>query len=207
MKNKRLFFLVLLLIVAVLLISCSKNNEYTPRSMKREGIEPYKLSKKEKYLLRSFGMEGNSQIISFKAPKEAISMDINVYRLRDGQNWEIIGGTGISIGKDRQPIDQLIGNLTMELRENYAIDFNVNVGGSSSFKTEEIILDTEIMMSMRKFLQDYQMIELDKEIPVALMVYTGDTSMRVFILQDYFEPSKFEGMDLVQAVTLTFSGE
>ena len=51
------------------------------------------------------------------------------------------------------------------------------------------------MMSMRKFLQDYQMIELDKEIPVALMVYTGDAEEGLHS-SGYFEPSKFEGMDL-----------
>lgn len=207
MKCKRIIFLVLVLIIGLFLAACSKNNDYSPKLMNREGIQPYKLSKREKYLLRSFGMEKNSQILTFKAPKEAISMDINVYKLGDDYKWETIGGVGVSIGKERIPIDQLIGTFTMQLRENYAMDFNVNLAGTSSFKTDEIILDTEIMMSMKKFLQDYQMIELDKEIPVALMVYTGDTRMRVFILQDYFEPSKFEGMDLVQVVTLTFRAE
>jgi len=53
----------------------------------------------------------------------------------------------------------------------------------------------------------FQGIEMDKEIPVAIMVYDSGTIMRSYSLQDYFEPSKFEGMDLVQVVTLTFRGE
>jgi hypothetical protein len=63
------------------------------------------------------------------------------------------------------------------------------------------------MMSMKGFLQEFQRIEMDKEIPVAFMVYDSGTIMRSYSLQDYFEPSKFEGMDLVQVVTLTFRGE
>ncbi|NLJ57443.1 MAG: hypothetical protein GX339_01210 [Tissierellia bacterium] len=70
-------------------------------------------------------MEENSQIIYFNAPKEAITMDVNAYKLEGDQKWEIIGSAGISIAS----------------------------------------------------------------------------------LQDYFEPSKFQGMDLVQVVTLTFRSE
>lgn len=37
--------------------------------------------------------------------------------------------------------------------------------------------------------------------------FKSGTIMRSYSLQDYFEPSKFEGMDLVQVVTLTFRSE
>lgn len=207
MKSKRYSLLMSILIVAVVLVACSKSELDYPKPLAKEGIQPYNLSESEKYLLRSFGMEGNSQIISFNAPKEAIAMDINVYKLGNDNMWEIIGGAGISIGKEREPINQLAGTFTMQLRENHAIDFNINSGGSASFKTDEIILDTEIMASTKGFLQEFQMIEIDKEIPVALMVYGRGTIMRSHSLQDYFEPSRFEDMDLVQVVTLTFRSE
>lgn len=63
------------------------------------------------------------------------------------------------------------------------------------------------MVSTKEFLQEFQKIEMDKEIPVALMVYDSGTIISSYLLQDYFEVSKFEGMDLVQVVTLTFTGE
>ena len=119
----------------------------------------------------------------------------------------VIGGGGISIGKERVPIEQLVGTLAMQLRENNVIYFNINCGGRASFKTDEIILDTETMASAKGFLQEYQEIEIDKEIPVALIVYDSGTVMRSYSLEDYFEPAKFEGMDLVQVVTLMFTGE
>lgn len=37
------------------------------------------------------------------------------------------------------------------------------------------------------------------------MAYDDGSSMRSYTLQDYFYPSKFDGMDLVQVVTLTFT--
>ncbi len=63
------------------------------------------------------------------------------------------------------------------------------------------------MMSMKGFLQEFPRIEIDKEIPIAFMVYDSGTIMRSYSLQDYFEPSIFEGMDLVQVVTLIFRSE
>ena len=206
MKSKRFYFLISIFIIAIVLVACSNDKE-SPKSLVKEGIQPYNLSESEKYILRSFGMEENSQILSFRAPKEAIALDVNVYKLKGDKKWDVISSGGISIGKEREPIDQLIGTFTMQLRENYAIEFNINSAGRSSFKTNEIILDTETMISTIGFLQEFQEIEMDKEIPVALMVYDSGTSMRSHSLQDYFDPSKFDGMDLVQVVTLTFTGE
>lgn len=207
MKIKKIYLLVSIFIIILVLVACSESKGDSPKPLAKEGVQPYSLSESEKYLLRSFGMEKNSQIISFNAPKEAITMDINVYRLANDDMWEIIGGSGISIGKEREPIDKLSGTFAMQLRENHAIDFNINMAGRASFKTDEIILDTETMASMKGFLQEYQDIEIDKEIPVALMVYDSGTSMRTYSLEDYFEPAIFEGMELVQVVTLMFINE
>lgn len=201
---KRLFSLILIFTLAMALIACSNKTD-SPKLMTKEGIMPYKLSESEKYILQSFGMDDSSQIISFLAPKEAITLNVNVYRLEDNENWSSIGGGAISIGIDREPIEQLTGTFTMQLKENHAIDFNINAGGRASYKTDEIILNTETIASTKCFLQEFQNIELNKEIPVALLVYDSGTSMRGYSLQDYFNPSLFEGMDLVQVVTLTFT--
>ena len=205
MKRKILFPLILI-IIAMVIVACSNTTD-SPKLLTKEGITPSDLSESEKYILQSFGMEGNSQIISFHAPKEAITLNVNVYRLEVDKSWKSIGGGAVSIGTDREPIDQLTGTFTMQLKENYAIDFNINTSGRASFKTNEIILDAETMASTKGFLQEFQKIEINKEIPVALMVYDSGTSMRSHSLQDYFDPSKFDGMDLVQVVTLTFADE
>ena len=201
---KRLISAMLLFILMVTLTACS-NKADLPKVLCKEGISPYELSESEKYILQSFNMDGTSQIISFNAPKEAIALNVNVYRLEEDGKWSSIGGGGISIGTDRKPIDQLTGTFTMQLKENYTIDFVINASGKASYKTDEILLDSEAKASIKGFLQEFQDITINTEIPVALMVYDSGTSMRSYSLQDYFEPSKFEGMDLVQVVTLEFS--
>jgi hypothetical protein len=201
---KRLISAGLLFIIIVTLTACSGKAD-SPKLLTKEGIAPYELSESENYILQSFGMGGTSQIISFNAPKEAISLNVNVYRLEAGEKWGNIGGGAISIGADRKPTDQLTGTFTMQLRENHAIDFNINASGRASYKTDEILLESKALASVKGFLQEFQTIAINTETPVALMVYDSGTSMRSYSLQDYFEPSKFEGMDLVQVVTLEFS--
>lgn len=205
MKAKRLIEAVLLISVIVMLAACSNKSDDLPSTLDEEGIAPYELSDSEKYILQSFGMDGTSQIISFHAPKEAKSLCVNVYRLEDNEMWRNIGGGGVSLGTGRKPEDQLTGTFAMQLKENYSIVFHINASGLASYQTDEISLDTEPTASVKGFLKKYQTIEMNKEIPVALMVYDSGTSMRSYSLQDYFEPSKFEGMDFVQVVTLEFS--
>lgn len=101
--------------------------------------------------------------------------------------------------------EQMTGKFTMQLKENFAIDFNINLTDRFSYQTEEITLLTEPTSSTKSFLQEFQKIELNKEIPVALMVYDSSTAMGSYSLQDYFEPSKFKTVDFVQVVTLTFT--
>lgn len=204
MKSKKSLLLILIFTITIALIACS-NKMGSIKFLKKEGINPYKLSQSEEYILQTFGMEDNSQIISFHAPKEAITLRVNVYRLEDNKKWSNIGGGATSIGKYREPVEQLTGTFTMQLRENHAINFNINVSGRASYLTDEITLDKEIMASIKEFLQEFQEIEINEEIPIALMVYDGGTDMRTYSLQDYFEPSKFDGMDLVQVITLIFT--
>lgn len=203
---KRFLSLILILTVLMSLIACSDKTS-SPKLSDKEGISPYELSDSEKYIVQSFGMEGNSQIISFNAPIEAITLKVNVYTLENGENWINIGGGAISIGTERIPINQLTGTFTMQLKENYVIDFNINTRGRASYTTEEIQLDNEVMVSAKGFLEEFQEIEVNKEIPIALMVYDSGPNMKSYLLQDYFEPEKFIGMDLVQVITLTFSNK
>lgn len=201
---KRFFSITVLLALLLTLVACSGKAE-APKLLEKEGIAPYTLSESEKYLLQSLDLEGNSQIISFHAPKEAKALNLNVYRLEEGQQWSNIGGGGISLDADQEANDSLIGTFTMQLKEDYSIDFVINAGGKATYKTEAVVLDSEILTSTKGFLQEAQDIILNEEIPVALMVYDSGTTMRSYTPQDYFEPEKFAEMDLVQVVTLEFS--
>ena len=203
---KKIFCFLVIFIVLMSLSACSEKSN-NAAFLDKEGIAPYDLSEDGEYILQAFGMENNSQLIAFKAPKEAITMNVNVYCLDNSEQWKPVGGSAISIGEDREPIEQLEGTFAMQMQENYVIDFHINCAGQMSSKSEEILLDSEGMASVKVFLQEFEEVELNTEVPVALMVYDSGTSMKSYSLQDYFEPSEFAEMDLVQAVTLEFLDE
>ena len=199
---KKIFASLILAVILLGFAACSGKGDI-PKPMSKEGIAPYELSESEKYLLRSFGMERKSHIVSFKAPEEAISLNANAYRLNGGV-WELISAGGISISPDREPLDTLSGTFAMRLKENHAMDFFINVAGQAAYSTDEIVLSSEVIGSATNFLNEFQEIELNREIPVAIMAYDGGTTMQSFSVQNYFDTEVFEGMDLVQAVTLEF---
>ena len=197
MKQRMISILLLLLCLA----GCAGQKGSV---VKQEGIEPDDISERERNLLQALGMEDSVQILSFRAPKEAVSMHIGVYRLnRDTKAWDKSDEGAVSIGLDTD--DSLEGTFAMQLKENYTIDFHIRTNGTASYETEEILLDEEILGQTKKFLDKYQKLQLNQEIPVALMVYDSGTRMESCSLQDYFEPSNLAEMDLVQAVTLQFS--
>ncbi|MEK4424673.1 hypothetical protein [Solibacillus sp. FSL K6-1523] len=203
---KKFFVLFLMMAMIIMLAACSNNASKT-KLLSKEGVAPYELSESDAYLLQSLGLEMDANILSFKAPKTAKGLNVNAYVLNNDGTWEDIGGVGVSLGQDTGTDERLQGTFAMLLKENYAIDFNIHINGRFTSQTEALNVNFENMASLKGFLTDFRKIELNKEIPVALMVYDGGDSMRSYEMEDFFSPSIFEGMDLVQAVTLTFTDE
>lgn len=203
---RKIFTIFLVMALTTVLSACSNNTD-SPKLLSKEGVAPYDLSESDTYLLESLGIKNDTTIISFKAPKTAKSLKVNVYVLNDDDTWHVIGDGQVLLGQDTNPDDRLEGTFTMMLKDNYAIDFNINTMGMASFQTETLDVDSEITASLKGFLTDFQKIEINKEIPVALMVYDSGSSMRSYAMEDFFSPSSFEDVDLVQAVTLTFTDE
>ena len=198
---KKIISLVLLVVFATSLVACSNSD-----NAKIKGIYPYVLSESEENLLRAFGLDSHSQAISFHAPPEAISLCVNVYVLDENEKWKTIGGGGFSTGVDRNLTKDLTGMFAMQRRHDYSIAFSITRGGVDLYTTGATVPAAQIVAAKSIFLTGFQEIELDKEIPIALMIYTSSNEIiRSNSLEDYFEPTRFAGMDLVQAVTLTFS--
>lgn len=188
----------------------SEGDKEPPDLPEKVGVGPYELSQSDKELLQAFGIGSyDSQIISFKAPEETESIGVRVYILKEDEHWESIGETRLSSGEHGSP-GAYDGTFTMQLRDNYSVEYILMSGsGGMSSKTVEIDIGGKHLASVKGFLTEFREIEIDKEIPVAVMVYDGvnesSTSIRSHEPEHYFTPSVFEGMDLVQAVTLVFS--
>lgn len=196
MKKNTAFIIVV--ITAAALVGCS-----SPLLVNREGVAPYKLTASELELLQSLGLDNDVNLISFKAPQSARSLAVGVYILGDDGNWITSGGGRVLLGDD--DTDRLEGTLAVIFREDYALEFHISTKGRASYTTNKLDLDLEMLLSSRSFLSDYREIELNQEIPVAVMAYTSGTSLRAFGVDNFFTPEVFAGADLVQAVTLTFT--
>lgn len=204
---KRFFVIFLILVIVMLFSTCSNDNISTTRLLNKEGVAPYELSESDLYLLKSLGLERNTKILTFKAPKSAKSLKVNVYVMYDNKTWDVMGGGEVSLGQDANPEERLEGTFAMRLKDDYAIEFHISAKGAFSFQTNTLDANYEDAVSLVGFLMDFQEIELNKEIPVAIMVYDRGNLMKSYTMEDYFSPSSFEGMDMVQAVTLIYSDE
>ncbi len=190
--------------MAAVLTGCVQTDIH---ALQKEQVVPYELSERETQLLGAFGMEDNSQIVSFCAPETAITVTARIYKLKEDLTWETIGDGSMSIGKEKEPAEQISGSFTMQIQDDRSIDFYINMAGQGTFSTKDIGENQEYTIEGKAFLKEAQKIELGKEIPVSVLVYDNGNSMRSYTTEDYFEPEKFKDMDLVQAVTLEFSDQ
>ena len=106
-----------------------------------------------------------------------MGLEVTVYRLGDDLAWKKTGG------------GEVIGGSPEDVSGVFAMEAGPEAYG----------------YSMNVFLTEFQEMELDGEIPVALLLRDSGTGIRSHSLAHYYDPSAFEGMDLVQAVTLTFT--
>ena len=203
---KKLLFLSMALILALTFCACSNNSSTTQTSNDKEGVTPYVFTEQETNLLQSLGLEREVNIVDFKAPKEAKSLLVEIFTRNAQGDWEPIGGGQISLGEDA-PEHVLEGTFAMILKDNYAMDFHITTLGQASYQIDEQEVPFDIIGSTKCFLTSHQAIKINEKIPVAIMVYDSGTSMSSYTTENFYTPQDFEGMDYVQAVTLTFLDE
>ena len=154
----------------------------------------------------SFGGLSKTGIAPYEcSDSESVSMTVTISRLEEDGTWKEIGGGTISSGDDLSGREPLSGALTMKLEEDRRIDFHIRTSSLFSFRTDPVLPELETLGSMTAFLQEFTEIEENKKIPAAILTYDSGSAMRSCSLQDYFDPSVFEGTDLVLAVTVRFS--
>lgn len=153
-------------------------------------------------VLEAFGMAGTASLLSFQGPEEAITLRLRVHHLGEDGAWEEADTWGTSIGEERTPVDRLSGTLAIQLQEDGSLGFHIRSGGGlASCQTEPIGL--EPAASARCFLTESRDLPLNQEVPVALLLYGVDgDGIPVCSLEDFADPSRLAGLELVQAVTV-----
>ena len=197
---KKIYAILTALCILLTISACSAGS-----SDGETGIRPYQLSEDQKEILEILGISRDIQIISFTAPEDAQSLEVSAYRLTGGGEWDDIGGGKISKGGRDVPADALSGTLSIRFMEDFTIDFNISSAGVYSFQSEPVPNSASITASGGVALDSFQEIGVNSETPVVIMAYGNIASIPAYSLEDYYEPSKFDGMDIVLAVTMEFS--
>jgi hypothetical protein len=158
-------------------------------------------------------------LFSFAAPKEAESMMIDTFILRDGE-WVLLSPCGgISLGGDRDEYERLYGEFailstteresrTMLIAER-ELEFRMMIGTGTlgvTYGKLDTGITGEYLAQGIAFLDEEREIELGERIPVALLLYNRESRMPVVSMEHYDAPDeRFDKVDEVIAVTVTFT--
>ena len=144
---KRLFGLMLVVATITISSGCS-NKTQVGKPLNKEGVAPYELSESDTYLLESLGLEGNTNIISFKAPKGAKGLNAEVHVLEDDRTWNAVGGGFGTILLGEQA-NRLEGTFSMLLKDDYSVDMHFITLGRASIQSRPLEIDYEITSSFK----------------------------------------------------------
>lgn len=200
--------LVLALLLLFTLTACNSEKE-SPFVMQKEGIAPYTFSQTQNEIFRCLNLSDHISLLKFKAPKETRSMNMYVHTLREDGTWDTRpSGVDTFLDED-QSEDQLQGVLALMLEDDMSISVNDRCSAEMFATCQPIpapVLDFESVNGAAGFLPSFQSIELEQEIPISLLILNSDGPMpNSALVDDYFTPEKFDGMDFVQVLTITFS--
>ncbi len=197
---------VMLCVCVLAFAGCSNTEDTTDKDtaaqgakyLEKEGIAPYDLSEGEEYILDVMNIKKDTLLVSYNATENTKMLMVRVYNLNDGQ-WDEIGNLTFVIADDNKQ-----GTISIMEKDNYVLELSTI---SASAKSEKIDDENEYVQSQKAVINDFQNIELNKEIPVAIYINDSDTAGVPIELNEFSDPSNFEGIDLVRAVTFEFMDE
>lgn len=197
---------VMLCVCVLAFAGCSNTEDTTDKDtaaqgakyLEKEGIAPYDLSEGEEYILNVMNIKKDALLVSYNAAENSKMLMVRVYNLNDGQ-WDETGNLTFVIADDNKH-----GTISIMEKDNYVLELSTI---SASAKSEKIDDENQYVQSQKTVINDFQNIELNKEIPVAIYINDSDTAGVPIELSEFSDPSNFEGIDLVRAVTFEFMDE
>jgi len=196
---------VMLCVCVLAFAGCSNTEDTTDKDtaaqgakyLEKEGIAPYDLSEGEEYILDVMNIKKDTLLVSYNATENTKMLMVRVYNLNDGQ-WDEIGNLAFVIADDNKH-----GTISIMEKDNYVLELSTISASAKSEKIDE----NEYVQSQKTVINDFQNIELNKEMPVAIYINDSDTAGVPIELSEFSDPSNFEGIDLVRAVTFEFMDE
>jgi len=182
------------------MVGCSD----TPKTAEKMYIEPAQLTEEEEKIAALLGLNTEQRIFDFELDESVQSIQVNTYRLIDGE-WKLeTGGGGQAFSDTEGRIALAFERLDEGIR--IAIQ-SEHTGGSTEYKSERNEDLNEIGSFATSVLSEKTEFEYEEEIPLAVQVITSNNQVVSYQVDYFNSPEEYEklGYEGVFAITIRFS--
>ena len=197
---RRVIVIILAMIVMMSMAGCSDKL----KSAEKMYIEPAQLTEEEEKIAALLGLNTKQRIFDFVLDESVQSIQVNTYRLIDGE-WKLeTGGGGQAFSDTEGRIALAFERLDEGIR--IAIQ-SEHTGGSTEYKSERNEDLNEIGSFATSVLSEKTEFEYEEEIPLAVQVITSNNQVVSYQVDYFNSPEEYEklGYEGVFAITIRFS--
>ena len=197
---KKLIVLMLAMVGLLSMVGCS-DIEKTAEKMY---IEPAQLTEEEEKIAALLGLDTQQKIYDFVLDETVQSIQVNTYRLMDGE-WKLETGGG------GQAFSDATGRIALSferLDEGIRIAIqSEHTGGSTKYDSERNDDLNEIGNYTTSILSEKTEFAYEEEIPLAVQIITSKNEVVSYQVDYFNSPEEYEkfGYEGVFAITVRFS--
>ena len=197
---KKLIVLVLAMVGLLSMIGCSD----IEKNAEKMYIEPAQLTEEEEKIAALLGLDTQQKIYDFVLDETVQSIQVNTYRLMDGE-WKLeTGGGGQAFSDAKGRIALSFERLDEGIR--IAIQ-SEHTGGSTKYNSERNEDLNEIGSYTTSILSEKTEFAYEEEIPLAVQIITSKNEVVSYQVDYFNSPEEYEkfGYEGVFAITVRFS--
>ena len=197
---KKLIVIVLAIVGMISMVGCSD----TEKTADKMYIEPAQLTEEEEKIAALLGLNTQQKIYDFVLDETVQSIQVNTYRLIDGE-WKLETGGG------GQAFSDATGRIALSFER---LDEGVRIAiqsehsdGSTEYDSERNEDLNEIGSCATSILSEKTEFAYEEEIPLAVQIITSKNQVVSYRVDYFNSPEEYEkyGYEGVFAITIRFS--
>ena len=197
---KKLMVIVLAIVGMLSMAGCAD----TEKNEGKMYIEPAQLTEEEEKIASLLGLNTEQRIYDFTLEESVQSIQVNTYRLMDGE-WKLEAGGG---GQAFLDVEGRIALAFERLDEGLRIAIqSEHTGGATEYNSERNEDLNEIGSFVTSVLSEKTEFEYEEEIPLAVQIITSKNEVVSYQVDYFYSPEEYEklGYEGVFAITIRFS--
>lgn len=197
---KKLIIIVLAIVGMISMVGCSD----TEKTIDKMYIEPSQLTEEEEKIAALLGLNTQQQIYDFVLDETVQSIQVNTYRLIDGE-WKLeTGGGGQAFsdatGRIALSFERLDEGIRIAIQSEHS-------GGSTEYDSERNEDLNEIGGYATSILSEKTEFAYEEEIPLVVQIITSKNEVVSYQVDYFNSPEEYEKFEYegVFAITVRFS--